>query len=99
MWGYVKDNKVEEIIRFPRTFIDTDNIKHPRAILNMCPNVNNKTPAIIPKGPALKNVIEKSLINIAIATEDNPTAIKRAYDNILVKNEGTSIIPIKPCPR
>tara|TARA_R100000426_G_scaffold29507_1_gene24424 strand:+ start:1733 stop:2374 length:642 start_codon:yes stop_codon:yes gene_type:complete len=34
MWGYVKDNKVEEIIRFPRTFIDTDNIKHPRAIFN-----------------------------------------------------------------
>lgn len=34
MWGYVKDNKVEEIIRFPRTFIDTDNIKHPKAIFN-----------------------------------------------------------------
>ena len=35
MWGYVKDNKVEEIIRFPRTFIDTENnIKHPRAIFN-----------------------------------------------------------------
>ena len=34
MWGYVKDNKVKEIIRFPRTFIDTDNIKHPRAIFN-----------------------------------------------------------------
>tara|TARA_Y100000401_G_scaffold21713_1_gene14532 strand:- start:4104 stop:4745 length:642 start_codon:yes stop_codon:yes gene_type:complete len=34
MWGYVKNNKVEEIIRFPRTFIDTDNIKHPRAIFN-----------------------------------------------------------------
>ena len=31
MWGYVKDNKVEEIIRFPRTFIDTENnIKHPK---------------------------------------------------------------------
>ncbi len=35
MWGYVKDNKVIEIIRFPRTFIDTENnIKHPRAIFN-----------------------------------------------------------------
>jgi len=35
MWGYVKDNKVEEIIRFPRTFIDKENnIKHPRAIFN-----------------------------------------------------------------
>ena len=34
MWGYVKDNKLKEIIRFPRTFIDTDNIKHPRAIFN-----------------------------------------------------------------
>ena len=35
MWAYVKDNKVEEIIRFPRTFIDTENnIKHPRAIFN-----------------------------------------------------------------
>ena len=35
MWGYVKDNKVEEIIRFPRTFIDTENnIKHPKAIFN-----------------------------------------------------------------
>jgi len=35
MWGYVKNNKVEEIIRFPRTFIDTENnIKHPRAIFN-----------------------------------------------------------------
>ena len=35
MWGYVKDNKVEEIIKFPRTFIDTENnIKHPRAIFN-----------------------------------------------------------------
>jgi len=35
MWGYVKDNKVKEIIRFPRTFIDTENnIKHPRAIFN-----------------------------------------------------------------
>ena len=34
MWGYVKDNKVKEIIRFPRPFIDTDNIKHPRAIFN-----------------------------------------------------------------
>ena len=35
MWGYVKDNKVEEIIKFPRTFIDTENnIKHPRTIFN-----------------------------------------------------------------
>ena len=35
MWGLVKDNKVEEIIRFPRTFIDTENnIKHPRTIFN-----------------------------------------------------------------
>ena len=35
MWGYVKNNKVEEIIRFPRTFIDTENnIKHPKAIFN-----------------------------------------------------------------
>ena len=34
MWGYVKDNKVQEIIKYPRTFIDTDNIKHPRAIFN-----------------------------------------------------------------
>ena len=35
MWGLVKDNKVTEIIKFPRTFIDTENnIKHPRAIFN-----------------------------------------------------------------
>lgn len=35
MWGLVKNNKVEEIIRFPRTFIDTENnIKHPRTIFN-----------------------------------------------------------------
>jgi len=33
MWGYVKDNKVEEIIRFPKTIV-IDNIKHPRAIFN-----------------------------------------------------------------
>ena len=33
MWGYVKDNEVKEIIRFPKTFIDTENnIKHPKAI-------------------------------------------------------------------
>jgi len=35
MWALIKDNKVEEIIRFPRTFIDTENnIKHPRTIFN-----------------------------------------------------------------
>lgn len=35
MWGLVKDNKVEEIIKFPRTFIDIENnITHPRAIFN-----------------------------------------------------------------
>tara|TARA_R100000773_G_scaffold25624_1_gene22348 strand:+ start:973 stop:1617 length:645 start_codon:yes stop_codon:yes gene_type:complete len=35
MWGYVKNNKVQEIIKYPRTFIDTaNNIKHPRAIFN-----------------------------------------------------------------
>ena len=35
MWGYVKDNKVQEIIKYPRTFIDKENnIKHPRAIFN-----------------------------------------------------------------
>ena len=35
MWGYVKDNKVKEIIKFPKTFIDIENnIKHPRAIFN-----------------------------------------------------------------
>ncbi len=33
MWGYVKDNKVEEIIRFPKTIV-IDDIKHPRAIFN-----------------------------------------------------------------
>ena len=32
MWAYIKDNKVEEIIRFPRTFIDDNNITHPRTI-------------------------------------------------------------------
>ena len=33
MWGLVKDNKVEEIIRFPKTMV-IDDIKHPRAIFN-----------------------------------------------------------------
>jgi len=33
MWGYVKDNKVEEIIRFPKTIL-IDDIKHPKAIFN-----------------------------------------------------------------
>ena len=33
MWGYVKDNKVEEIIRFPKTIV-IDDIKHPKAIFN-----------------------------------------------------------------
>ena len=33
MWGYVKDNEVKEIIKLPKTFIDTENnIKHPKAI-------------------------------------------------------------------
>jgi len=35
MWGLVKDNKIQEIIKYPRTFIDTENnIKHPRTIFN-----------------------------------------------------------------
>ena len=33
MWGLVKDNKVTEIIKFPKTLV-IDDIKHPRAIFN-----------------------------------------------------------------
>ena len=33
MWALIKDNKIEEIIRFPRS-IQIEGIKHPRAIFN-----------------------------------------------------------------
>ena len=33
MWGLVKDNKIQEIIKFPKAMV-IDDIKHPRAIFN-----------------------------------------------------------------
>tara|TARA_R100000773_G_scaffold1869_1_gene2552 strand:- start:5049 stop:5684 length:636 start_codon:yes stop_codon:yes gene_type:complete len=31
MWAYIKDNKIQEIIRFPKSMV-IDNVRHPRAI-------------------------------------------------------------------
>jgi len=31
MWAYIKDNKIQELIRFPKSMV-IDNVRHPRAI-------------------------------------------------------------------
>ncbi len=34
MWAYIKDNKIEEIIRFPKAMV-IDGVKHPRQIFTV----------------------------------------------------------------
>ena len=53
MWAYVKSNKIEEIIRFPKAMV-IDGIKHPRQIFTAWTAAEKKAIGILPVTPGTK---------------------------------------------
>jgi hypothetical protein len=47
MWAYVKDNKIQELIRFPKTML-IDGVKHPRQIFTSWTAAEKKAVGILP---------------------------------------------------
>lgn len=53
MWALIKDNKIQEIIKFPRP-LEIDNIKHPRQIFSTWTAAEKKAVGILPVTPGTK---------------------------------------------
>ena len=53
MWAYIKDNKIEEIIRFPKAMV-IDGVKHPRQIFTAWTAAEKKAIGILPVTPGTK---------------------------------------------
>ena len=53
MWAYVKDNKIQELIRFPKPMV-IDGVKHPRQIFTSWTSAEKKAIGILPVTPGTK---------------------------------------------
>ena len=53
MWAYVKDNKIQELIRFPKPMV-IDGVKHPRQIFTSWTAAEKKAVGILPVTPGTK---------------------------------------------
>ena len=53
MWAYVKDNKIQELIRFPKAMV-IDGVKHPRQIFTSWTSAEKKAIGILPVTPGTK---------------------------------------------
>ena len=53
MWAYVKDNKIQELIRFPKAMV-IDGVKHPRQIFTSWTAAEKKAIGILPVTPGTK---------------------------------------------
>jgi len=53
MWAYVKDNKIQELIRFPKPMV-IDGVKHPRQIFTSWTAAEKKAIGILPVTPGTK---------------------------------------------
>ena len=53
MWAYVKDNKIQELIKFPKPMV-IDGVKHPRQIFTAWTAAEKKALGILPVTPATK---------------------------------------------
>lgn len=53
MWAYVKDNKIQELIKFPKPII-IDGVKHPRQIFTTWTAAEKKAVGILPVTPGTK---------------------------------------------
>ena len=53
MWAYVKDNKIQELIRFPKPMV-IDGVKHPRQIFTAWTAAEKKAIGILPVTPGTK---------------------------------------------
>ncbi|BAQ85886.1 N-acetylmuramidase/lysin [uncultured Mediterranean phage uvMED] len=53
MWAYIKDNKIQELIRFPKAMV-IDGVKHPRQIFTSWTAAEKKALGILPVTPGTK---------------------------------------------
>ena len=53
MWAYVTDNKIQELITFPKT-MEIDGVKHPRQIFTTWTAAEKKAIGILPVTPGTK---------------------------------------------
>ena len=53
MWAYVKDNKIQELIKFPKPMV-IDGVKHPRQIFTTWTAAEKKAIGILPVTPGTK---------------------------------------------
>ncbi len=53
MWAYVKDNKIQELIKFPKPMV-IDGVKHPRQIFTAWTAAEKKAIGILPVTPGTK---------------------------------------------
>ena len=53
MWAYIKDNKIQELIRFPKPMV-IDGVKHPRQIFTSWTAAEKKAIGILPVTPGTK---------------------------------------------
>jgi hypothetical protein len=53
MWAYVKDNKIQELIRFPKPMV-IDGVKHPRQMFTKWTAAEKKAMGILPVTPGTK---------------------------------------------
>lgn len=53
MWAYVKDNKIQELIKFPKPMV-IDGVKHPRQIFTSWTAAEKKAIGILPVTPGTK---------------------------------------------
>jgi len=53
MWAYIKDNKIQELIRFPKAMV-IDGVKHPRQIFTSWTAAEKKAIGILPVTPGTK---------------------------------------------
>jgi len=53
MWAYVKDNKIQELIKFPKPMV-IDGVKHPRQIFTAWTAAEKKAVGILPVTPGTK---------------------------------------------
>ena len=53
MWAYVKDNKIQELIRFPKAMV-IDGVKHPRQMFTKWTAAEKKAVGILPVTPGTK---------------------------------------------
>ncbi|BAQ85842.1 N-acetylmuramidase/lysin [uncultured Mediterranean phage uvMED] len=53
MWAYVKDNRIQELIRFPKPMV-IDGVKHPRQIFTSWTAAEKKAIGILPVTPGTK---------------------------------------------